>query len=119
MKNFSLKMTEQHNSVEIRDIYKKPFKNGDINKLIKIFLKLEDSMLLKHQFSLSWTTDSMQCQPKFAQCFVEADTLFLKFIRKLKEPSTLGPKQCFEYIVRSYFKDQELNPGPSSECTKL
>lgn len=31
MKNFSLKMTEQHNSVEIRDIYKKPFKNGDVN----------------------------------------------------------------------------------------
>lgn len=72
--------------------------------LIKIFFKLEDSMLLKHQFSLSWTTDSMQSQSKFAKCFLEADTLFLKFMKKLKEPRILGPTQCFEYTVRSYFK---------------
>lgn len=49
MKIFSLKTTEQHNSVEIREIQKTKLKKWRPT----MFIRLEDSVLLKCQLSLN------------------------------------------------------------------
>lgn len=52
-------------------------------------------MLLKHQFSLSWTTDSMQSQSKFAKCFLEADTAISKIHEETQRTKNSWPNTMF------------------------